>query len=469
MAWKSTIGVTVLAYLFYRRQDIYFQLVPPNLPPQWFAYGDAPTACKIVTDRLTSTPHLSDVPEFRFCEDMVRWDLKASEDDDKASVDGRTRYLIVGCDPGRKEWNPVMGPLRDPWAIQGSLWLYPYTSGSSSSSSSVPRKLDLVGFPKTSTFHPFGIDVIYDAKRGTYRLFAINQGEGAPSVEVFDLAPPPPRTTTTTTTNTVKATHVKTLTHPGIVSPNSIAAISPTSFYVTNDHTLTRRIPYVGTVLHVAETFLKIFGGWVDLIEFADGENDAGVTVSRAIGVKIPFANGIALSPDGGTVAVASSTEMAIRFYKRDVSTHALTYDSRVVVPFHADNLAFEEEDSDPSRQHGGDGDGAGRWRLYASGTPFYPDLIKVVKGKKEVSASWVVEVSPRTKEDEMDLAPVPSHGRAPLDDKWVVKTVYQSDGSGFSASATGLVDREGGKVFVSGVYEARGILQWDWEYHYCG
>ncbi|KAG9015598.1 hypothetical protein FRB90_004775 [Tulasnella sp. 427] len=453
MAWKSTVGVTILAYLFYRRQDIYFQLVPPNLPPQWFAYGNASTACKIVTDRLT-TPHPNDAPEFRFCEDMVRWDLASSDDEKVARGAAATRYLIVGCDPGRKEWNPVMGPLRDPWAIQGSLWLYPYTS--ESSFDGVPRKLDLVGFPKTSTFHPFGIDVIYDAKRGTYRLFAINQGEGAPSVEVFDLAPPPPNHKATTT---LQATHVKTLTHPGIVSPNSIAAISPTSFYVTNDHTLTRRIPYVGTVLHVAETFLKIFGGWVDLIEFDDDDN-VGMTVSRAIGVKIPFANGIALSPDGGTVAVASSTEMSIRFYKRDASTNALTYDSRVVVPFHADNLAFEEEDSDRSRQHGGDGDGAGRWRLYASGTPFYPDLIKVVKGKKEVSASWVVEVSPRTKEDEMDLAPVPSHGRAPLDDKWVVKTVYQSDGSGFSASATGLVDREGGKAFVSGVYEARGILQ---------
>ncbi|KAG8912738.1 hypothetical protein FRC01_004926 [Tulasnella sp. 417] len=474
---KRAVAVAIAAYLYYRKHDIYFQVVPPTLPPQWFAYGDASTACSIInggnspdsagsgsgSDPQAVLSAASSNPDFRFCEDMVQWDLVAADGRTKQS--GGVRHLIVGCDPGRMSWNPVMGPLRDPWAAQGSLWLYSYSSGSSRG---VPRKLELKGFPKTSVFHPFGIDIIYDPKTEQYRLLATNQGVKASYVEVFTLSPPPSSSLDSGQgAAVVEATYVKTLSHPGIVSPNSLAVISPNSFYLTNDHTLTRRIPYVGTFAHVFETFAKFPGGWVDVVEFDDDSEQ--VRVKRAIDHKIPFANGIAMSPNGQTVTVASSTDNSVSFYRRNATTNFLTYDSRVEVPFHTDNLAYDTQDGTT---------------LYASGHPFYPDLIKVVKGKKLYSSSWLVAVSPRAPTNTKDEryqeeregggtgkvgshgpfidqgAPVPSHLRAAVHPEWEVRSIWQSDGSRYSASATGFVDREGGKVFVAGLYEPRGLLQ---------
>ncbi|KAG8893852.1 hypothetical protein FRC01_013305, partial [Tulasnella sp. 417] len=296
-------------------------------------------------------------------------------------------------------------------------------------------------------------------------------GEKASSVEVFTLSPPPSSLDDNKIRQqrgAVEATYVKTISHPGIVSPNGLTIISPNSFYITNDHALTRRIPYVGDIAHVFETFAKLPGGWVDLIEFDDAD-DGEIRVTRAIDHKIPFANGIAMSPNGQTVAVASSTGNSVSFYHRNATTNNLKYDSQVDIPFHPDNLAYDVLDGKT---------------LYASGTPFYPDLIKVSKGKKVYSSSWLVAVSPRapaTKDGHYEdarkggkirgnglfidvNAPIASHVRAPLNPKWAVRTVWQSNGSGYSASATGFVDREGGKAFVVGLYEPRGLLQCDME-----
>ncbi|KAG8948815.1 hypothetical protein FRC04_009279 [Tulasnella sp. 424] len=497
ITWRP-VTIAIMAYLYYRSRDIYFQVVPPALPPQWFAYGNATTSCKIIdggnshlfassSSSSNDGPEAVVNPEFGFCEDMVQWDL-VDADGQPQKTKGGMRHLIVGCDPGRMAWNPVMGPLRDPWTTQGSLWLYSYSAGGSSSSRGVPRKLELQGFPKTSVFHPFGIDVVYDPQTAQYRLFVINQGEKASSVEVFTLSRPPASLSRNEHNDSyqqhpsaalVRATYVKTLSHPAFVSPNSLAVVSPTSFYITNDHTLTRRIPYVGAAAHVFETFFKYPGGWVDFVEFEDNATTGKggeVRVRRAIDHKIPFANGIAMSPNGRTVAVASSTGNSVALYGRNATTNTLTYETQIDLPFHADNLAYGNHQD----EHGGA-------TLYASGTPFYPSLIKVAKGKKLYSPSWVVEITPRRwapmlNEEEgkhfqggrrvprgiigengpfIDVnAPVPSHARAPMNPSWAVRTVYQSDGSGFSASATGFVDQEAGKMFVSGVYEPRGVLQ---------
>ncbi|KAG8948816.1 hypothetical protein FRC04_009280 [Tulasnella sp. 424] len=197
--------------------------------------------------------------------------------------------------------------------------------------------------------------------------------------------------------------------------------------------------------LRLSPTFLV---DWVDLVEFDD--DDAGeVQVTRAIDHKIPFANGIAMSPNGRTVAVASSTKISVSFYDRDVTTNKLTYSSGVDMPFHPDNIAYDKQDGTT---------------LYASGEPFYPDMIEVSKGKKLYSPSWVVAISPRapgvSDKHYQEDAPVPSHARASMSPSWAVRTIYQSDGSGFSASATGFVDKEGGKLFAAGLFEPRGILQ---------
>ncbi|KAJ3503227.1 hypothetical protein NMY22_g18322 [Coprinellus aureogranulatus] len=52
-----------------------------------------------------------------YCEDIAFWDLHKDLSDTHPK-----RLLIAGCDPNRKSWNTVMGPLRDP-NPHGSLWV----------------------------------------------------------------------------------------------------------------------------------------------------------------------------------------------------------------------------------------------------------------------------------------------------------------------------------------------------------
>ena len=80
----------------------------PDLPTEYFSGGGAHESCSILR---------SEDNKLRFCEDGTFWDLK---DASGSLVD---RKVVASCDPGRKQWNTVMGPLQDALSVQGSLWL----------------------------------------------------------------------------------------------------------------------------------------------------------------------------------------------------------------------------------------------------------------------------------------------------------------------------------------------------------
>ncbi|KAJ7274393.1 hypothetical protein B0H12DRAFT_396183 [Mycena haematopus] len=387
---KSFVWVAVLclSIFVYRRRLPASYLFKRDSPVAFYAHGVAESHCEFKT-----------APDFKFCEDAAFWDIH-----DEAT--NSTRHeTIISCDPGRGDWNTVMGPLRHP-EPHGALWLL------SAERDAVPQRITMQNYPSNHDFHPLGIAISPAHGNTPSNLFAINHARKRTVVEQFTMSPASPGI----------ATHIRTITSPYFVSPNSIALTSPSSFYVSNDHLMTRRLPGgLGNVLPLIETFLTLPFGWVSHISL-DPEHTAHKPIleHKFAALFIPFANGVSLSPSGSHLAIASSTSAEVRIYSRDPSTNALSRPHVVSVPFSPDNLDFDAVGT-----------------LIVSGHPHFPSLIKVKNDPANTtSPSWVVAINQ-------------THD---------VETLFRSDGTYFSSSATGLRDTSTGTLLINGLYET-GVL----------
>ena len=365
----------------------------------------------------------------KYCEDAVFWERV---DNRGAVVD---KVLLLSCDPNRKAWNTVMGPLRDP-NPRGALWFYDMGSVSSK-----PRRITLEGYPEEHDFHPLGLDIYVSEPSEPYsNLFVVNHARNGSTIEQFKLAWDAPD----------RAHWVRTLSGPELVAPNALALTSPTSFYLTHDHRFTRRLPGIlGKTLPITETLLALPLGWTTHVTIAD---DADTTLvsppapashHTTVAPYIPFANGVAISPDGMQVAVASTTLCEIRFYARDAHTQGLALHSRVQTPFAPDNIIFDSRGS-----------------LIVAGHPHFPSVVAVAQNRTGASApSWVVSITPTADAESVGAwddagAPVPASRKVLQTPGYEMRTLYQSDGSAFSSSSTGLRDAETGVLYIVGLYE---------------
>ena len=334
--------------------------------------------------------------------------------------------------------------MNDPSPL-GDLWLYSYIGSKGS-----VRKLNLQDFPPSATFHPLGIDVIYDPQSQNFHILVINHGADRSTIEVF-AAPDPTEVESTTTIR-----HIATLSNPAFVSPNSVVATSPTSFFVSNDHFFTKRMPFpFNLFIPLLETAFQRPRGWMDHVEW-HLESQSMARVSRALS-NIPFANGVAVSHDGTVLAVASSTANSVLLYDRNPDTNQLKYRDRVNVPYNPDNLSFTSDGM-----------------LLVSGHPSFSKLLLMARKRSGISPTWIVSIStaregwsnstmftPSSRVGPFSdtTAPVPAHVRAVISPSYAVQTLYQSDGSGYSAASTAVFDSLHGRLFAVGLYE-KGMLE---------
>lgn len=412
-----TIFTVLLAALIYRSGRVlkHNVLSLPSLPEAYYIGGDYKERCTIVRDETANT--------INYCEDITFWD-HLDEQDRLAR-----RFVLLGCDPNRKAWNTVMGPLRDPEPF-AFLWLYSTESGSLH-----PVTLD--NYPEGHDFHPLGMEV-YPSKVGApSNLFIVNHARANTTIEQFVLDPTQPTT----------AVHVRTLTSPYFVSPNSVALTSPTSFYVSNDHLMTRRLPSpFGKTLPVIESLAALPFSWLAHVTISPD----GALQHKIVAFGVPFANGVAVSHDGSQVALSATTLGEVYIYDRNQSTDDLKFSHSVPVPFLPDNIMYAD-------------DGA----LIVTGHPHFPSVAAVAANKPGAkAASWTVSIRPisdttRAKSEKdfvkraYDLrAPLSASAIAPAVLTHEVETLFQSDGSVFGTSATGLVDTRTGTLYVSGLYE---------------
>lgn len=418
-----------------------FSLLP--LPPVYTPYSK----CTSLTSPLPNGTV--------YCEDAVFWDAEdfpvpVTGDEPDDPVNGteslereKKRWVVLSCDYNRKSWNTVMGPLDDP-GPRGSLWVY-----DPDLPSSPPQQMVFEGYPEGHDFHPLGFEV-YPSKSGEETTMIVtNHARSRSTLEYFTLSPSSP----------LAAKHIKTLESPYIVAPNSIAMTSPHSFYISNDHLFTRRIPYVGAVLALLESVLGLPLSWVSHVEIGVGGE---ILKHKFVAWGIAFPNGISLHPSGEEVALVTSAIGQVFFYARDPATNALTFKEGVRTPFAPDNVEYSDDGT-----------------LVVAGHPHFPSLVALSQRKKATSPSWVVSLTRRTPSRdsssgpgpslpaEFDLKPLSKGGlsaskvlRGPSESH-EMETLYQSDGSRWSSSSTGLVDgREGrGELYVVGLYEEGGML----------
>jgi len=373
-----------------------------SLPDHYFAYGDAEKSCKVLRD---------DAGELAFCEDAIQ-----------ATLNGRN-IILVSCDTNRYEWNTVMGPLNRPDS-RGTLWVVDYLNGERL------QKIELAGYAHPD-FHPLGL-ALYDNT-----LFVVNHRKARSTIEVFEFEE---------TASSFTARHVRTVSGWWLLSPNGISPTSASSFYITQDHLFTRRLPFpLSPILTTLETMLMLPLGWVNHVTLSTDPATPVTVAWSAFG--IPFPNGVAISDSGTQVAVSSSSRGLLVMFNRDPATNQLVRETSLQLPFGPDNVGFD----------------AGKFIV--GGHPNLPKLKAVARRDPGVSSgSWVATVEQRVGPRDAvadDLhAPRSADSLMRQDDKYVVRTVYQSSGQGggLKTSTGGVLDEENGKFFAPGLY-ADGLL----------
>lgn len=340
--------------------------------------------------------------------------------------------------------------MKDPTG-KGGIYVLTYADDSNKPVS--VERITIDKWPGGLDFHPLGLDIIPGAPGKPSTLFVVNHDRVATSVEKIGIDPetlkagmqltstlPPINLTPYLTPFPVFTRH---LYHPMFWAGNSVAALSPTSILVSNDHFFTLRgsSPWK-YFMPVLESVLAMPLGNVVHLDFASGELRTSIVAKR-----IPFANGVALSPDRKEVAIVACSSANVQLYSLEENGGvSLTYKTAVKMPFSADNIDYT---------HDG--------RLIVAGHPSFPGLIKFINGKADKAPSWVVEIANRTltgvtKGEDDKQSPYPITKRAPSHANYSVQTLFVSDGSVYPSSSTGLWDPEAGKLFTTGLY-ADGIL----------
>ncbi|KAF5367543.1 hypothetical protein D9758_003669 [Tetrapyrgos nigripes] len=418
MRWIPLVPVLLGAWLYRGRHSIVNSILTnstSSLPEGYLYVGDALSNCETLK-----------APELKYCEDVTFWDVHNGPNTEKV--------LVVTCDAGRKEWNTVMGPLQNP-DPHGSIWLY-------SPSGKEPVRVTLQDYPAGHDFHPLGIEIYPSFAGNASNMYVVNHAREHTFIEQFVISPSSP-----------SAKYVRTLSSPWFIAPNALALTSPDSFYVTNDHVMTRRLPYVGHVLPLLETVLTLPLSYTSHITLDPNPTSSTPILSHEIAAPfIPFSNGISISPSGEELAIASSSLSQIFFYTRNTTTNELKYKGTEKVPFASDNINYDESGA-----------------LIVGGHPHFPTLAGVAAKKRDLAPSWVVALKPKTQESaaaspnasvEFDTAaPLSAQQNVPAPTNYELETIFQSNGNFFSSSSTGLRDLKAGKVYVAGLYAEEGVL----------
>ncbi|NJB84343.1 arylesterase/paraoxonase [Lewinella marina] len=222
----------------------------------------------------------------------------------------------------------------------------------------------------TRPFAPHGISLF--KTEGGYRLMAINHAGGRHSIEVFSV-------------QDRKLRHLRTLTHPSMVSPNDLVMVGEDRFYFTNDH------GFAGGVGKTVEDFA---GLPLSTVVYYDGED------YREVAGGIAYANGIAYDPRRELLYVAALRRFSVKVYSvgKDGS---LSHIEDIPCGTGVDNIELDE---------------AGN--LWIGAHPNLLRFIAYAKGKRDIAPSEVIRVEYRKPGD------------------FTVERLYLEDGRGMSGSS---------------------------------
>lgn len=244
-------------------------------------------------------------------------------------------------------------------------------------------------------FHAHGIDLFID-EAGVRRVFAVNHTHDHDEVLIYRVEPGG------------LFTLERTVVDPNIHHINDLAATGPDSFYYSID-----KETETGSTQELIEGVLQIASGKVG---YFDGES------ARVVATGLNYANGLAVSHDGGTLYVAETVGRRIDVFDRDPATNDVTLRERNFVGTGVDNI-YQDPDG----------------RLFIGA---HPKLLTFAMGHavdpEKRAPSQVIVIDP----ENVDGADVD------------VDQVFLSLGDDIAGSATGFVDVASGKMLIGPVYD---------------
>lgn len=339
---------------------------------------------------------------------------------------------LLSCDPGRGEWNTVMGPLTNP-DPRGKLWLYDYANTKTS------KEIELDGFPVDADFHPLGMNYYADATKSS--LFVINHQRTGPTIETFSID-----FSAGMSTNSVN--YEKTIAATTeIRSANSIVALDHKHLYVTNDHAWPRLEH--GHLWAEAETYLatifpQTFITHVDLT----GPQPSFIQAYEGLS----FANGIAIGSNGTLYAASSVAGTVTILTPVSSENHRLRRNGEVQFGYTLDNVHVIPG-SKPELDTlvvGGHPNTIATSRLAKNphaGSQKSPSWISIARLRQPAGGSSIL---PRVK---------PEGWHEPrANAQWEMRTIYEDDGSHFSTATGASVDLKRDALLAPGLYET-GLL----------
>lgn len=251
----------------------------------------------------------------------------------------------------------------------------------------------LAGAP--SAFHPHGIS-LFRAADGSLTLMAVNHlSPERHAVDIFEVA---------FADGTPRLVELGDIQGDKLIHPNDVAAVGKTQFYVTNDHG--SRTP-TGMTLEDYLTLPR-----ADLLYF-DG------AVFREAAAGLVFANGVAVSNDGGHVYVAESTMRRVRTFARDPFSGKLSEERSLAFPSGPDNIDVAPDGS-----------------LWIAGHPKMFDLVAYSKDASKPSPTEIFKLAVK---DGIPQAAVP---------------VYVNAGSEIGAGSVGVA--AGRTLFIGSIFDPR-------------
>ena len=164
-------------------------------------------------------------------------------------------------------------------------------------------------------FNPHGIG-LWRKEDGKLLLFAVNHTREGHFVEIFEKEGD-------------KLLHRESISGALMHSPNDVAPTGARTFYVTNDHGYTTELGrMMEEYLQLAKSFILYYDG----------------KAFKRVAEGLAYANGVALSPDGGTVYAAATVGHNILVYERERETGNLTLRHAIDLGTGPDNIDVDEK-----------------------------------------------------------------------------------------------------------------------------
>ena len=163
-------------------------------------------------------------------------------------------------------------------------------------------------------FRPHGLSLL--RIDDTLRLFVVNHPQGRHTIEVFAI-------------EDGRARHLTTIGSDALISPNDVAAVDETRFYVSNDH---------GTTGGVSRLMEDLLGLNMANVLYFDGER----FVEAISGLS--YANGVTLAQDGAQLVVAEVFARGITFYDREPMSGRVAPHLLVELDSGVDNLTVSAD-----------------------------------------------------------------------------------------------------------------------------